>query len=128
VLGLALADDGDARTAILVGLGVYGLGQGGVSPVMFSTAISAVPLRSAGAASGVVATCNQVSAAIGVAVIGLVFQHLRAGGEGPRAYAWAAMGALTINFASMICGMVIAWRLPKPSAPVVVEPGPSIEP
>jgi hypothetical protein len=129
VAGLATADRGDARTAIFVGLAVYGLGQGGVSPVMFASAISAVPLRSAGAASGVLSTCTQVSSAVGITLIGLVFSTVLAGGQGALTHAHAAMWALSINLASMLGAALLAWRLPKASATsTVIEPGPTLEP
>lgn len=113
VAGLAFSASGDARPAVVIGLAVYALGQGMVSPVMFSTAISAVPLRSAGAASGVLATCQQVSAAIGVAAIGLVFTSTLAKDTGPLPHAHAAALALSINFGSMVLAAVLAWRLPR---------------
>lgn len=129
VAGLATADGGDARAAIFVGLAVYGLGQGGVSPVMFASAISAVPLRSAGAASGVLSTCTQVSAAVGLTLIGLVFSTVLAQGEGAVPNARAATWALSINLASMLCAALLAWRLPKASADkTMLEPGPALEP
>lgn len=131
VLGLGTTQTGDARHAILIGLAIYGLGQGCVSPVMFSTAMAGVPLRSAGAASGVLATCQQVSAMLGVAVIGLVFATVLANvggtsaadvaltaagtfttGAHPLSYAHAATWALTLNLASMIAAALLAWRLP----------------
>jgi MFS family permease len=63
VIALARASGGDARGTILFALALYGFGQGLLSPVMYSTVLSNVPLRSAGAAAGVLSTCQQVSAA-----------------------------------------------------------------
>ncbi|MBL8857692.1 MAG: MFS transporter [Planctomycetes bacterium] len=113
VLGLATAPDGDARTLIVIGLSIYGVGQGCVAPIMYSSAISGVPLRSAGAASGVLSTCQQVSAAVGVALIGLIFAGVLAERIGPEAHAQAAMWALCVNFTSMVVAAVLAWRLPN---------------
>lgn len=136
VAGLGTTKTGDARLAIMIGLSVYGLGQGCVSPVMFSTALFGVPLRSAGAASGVLATCQQVSAMLGVAVIGLVFSTVLANVSGssiadaaksaagalashpsPLSYAHAAMWALSVNLASMVFAAVLALRLPRTGGP-----------
>lgn len=128
VAGLATADQGDARAAIFVGLAVYGLGQGGVSPVMFASAISAVPLRSAGAASGVLATCTQVSAAVGITLIGLVFSTVLAQKDGAVPTAHAAMCALSIHLASILFAAWLAWRLPNTPAGTTIEPGPALEP
>jgi predicted MFS family arabinose efflux permease len=113
VVGFARARDGDARGAIELGLAIYGLGQGCAMPVMFSSVISQVPLKSAGAASGVLATCQQVSAAVGVAVIGLVFSTVLAQRAGPIPHAEAATWALCLNLGSMVLSAVLAWRLPS---------------
>jgi predicted MFS family arabinose efflux permease len=113
VTSLATAPNGDAHRIILIALSVYGLGQGFLSPVMYSTVLSGVPLRSAGAASGVLSTCQQVSAALGVGVIGLVFSTALAGRTGALAHAHAAAWALTINLVTMATAAVCAMRLPR---------------
>ena len=115
VLGLAATSDGDAREAITCGLTVYGLGQGCVSPVMYSTVLSGVPLRSAGAAAGVLATCQQVAAVMGLPVIGLVLMSALSGHVGALAYAHAAAWALTVNLGSMLIATSLALRLPRPA-------------
>ena len=121
VIGLGTTRTGDARAAITIGLAIYALGQGCVSPVMFSTVLCGVPLRSAGAASGVLSTFQQVSSMLGVAVIGLVFstvlgKQTGAGGAQSASYAHAATWALSINLASMIAAALLAWRLPPAPA------------
>ena len=116
VIGLATSGDGDARVAVTCGLTLYGLGQGCVSPVMYSTVLSGVPLRSAGAASGVLATCQQVAAVMGLPVIGLVFMTVLAGRSGGSAYAHAAACALTVNLATMLLAAFLALRLPRTTA------------
>jgi MFS family permease len=113
VTTLALAPDGDIRHVVLAALSVYGLGQGLLSPVMYSTVLSGVPLRSAGAASGVLSTCQQVSAALGVGVIGLVFASVLGSRTGAQAHANAAAWALSINLATMTTAAVLAMRLPR---------------
>jgi EmrB/QacA subfamily drug resistance transporter len=116
VVGLASTRDGDAREAITCGLALYGLGQGCISPVMYSTVLSGVPMRSAGAASGVLATCQQVAAVMGLPVIGLVFMSALSGREGAVHYAQAAAWALSVNLASMLLATALALRLPRPAA------------
>jgi EmrB/QacA subfamily drug resistance transporter len=123
VVGLATCKHGDASAAITIGLTIYGLGQGSVSPVMYSTALSGVPLRSAGAASGVLATCQQTSSSLGVAVIGLVFSTILGAHEGPEAHARAAAWALSVNVGTMFLAAFLATRLPRSSA----APAPMIE-
>jgi MFS family permease len=122
VTGLATTLDGDARIAVAGGLTLYGLGQGCVSPVMYATVLSGVPLRSAGAASGVLATCQQVSAVLGVPVIGLIFMSALAGRSGGPAHAHAAACALLVNLGSMLAASGLALRLPRVaamSAPII---------
>ncbi len=122
VVGLAVTATGDARLAITIGLASYGFGQGCVSPVMYSTALTGVPIRSAGAASGVLATFQQIASAMGVALIGLVFSTVLHGASGGLAHAHAAACALTVNLASMMLASFLALRLPHPTtagAPVV---------
>jgi EmrB/QacA subfamily drug resistance transporter len=113
VAGLASTQDGDAREAIACGLALYGLGQGCVSPVMYATVLSGVPLRSAGAASGVLATCQQVAAVIGLPIIGLVFMTALAKRDGALPYAHAAAWALSVNLLSMAVATILALRLPR---------------
>jgi hypothetical protein len=83
---------------------------------MYSTVLSGVPLRSAGAASGVLATCQQVAAVLGLPVIGLVFVAVLGGGSGALAHAHAAAWALTVNLGSMVVATSLALRLPRPAA------------
>jgi EmrB/QacA subfamily drug resistance transporter len=116
VVGLASSRDGDAREAITCGLALYGLGQGCISPVMYSTVLSGVPLRSAGAASGVLATCQQVAAVMGLPVIGLAFVSALSDRTGAVHYAHAAAWALSVNLASMVLATILALRLPRGSA------------
>jgi MFS family permease len=113
VLALFTAPDGDARTTILVALSLYGLGQGLLMPVMYSTVLANVPLRSAGAASGVLATCQQVSSSLGVGVIGLVYSSVLGKGAGAGAQAHAAAWALSVNLATMTTAALLAMRLPR---------------
>jgi hypothetical protein len=123
VVGLALTRDGDARAAVATGLALYGLGHGSVSPIMYSTVLSGVPLRSAGAASGVLSTCQQVASALGVAVIGLIFSTALAGRTGPMAHAGAASCALAVNLATMVIAAYLSTRLPRTGlTTVVAEP------
>lgn len=100
-----------------VGLALYGFGNGAISPVLYSTILRGVPARSAGSAAGVLATVQQVAAALGVAIIGLLFATVLAGRTGPESYANAAAWALGINVASMVGATLLALRLPARGAP-----------
>ncbi|MHB8509287.1 MAG: MFS transporter [Candidatus Dormibacteria bacterium] len=52
---------------------ITGLGGGTVVSQIFRVVVSKVPLREAGAASGVLATVHQVGNTLGIAVIGVIF-------------------------------------------------------
>lgn len=127
VSALALLDGTARDVGIGTGLALYGFGNGAISPVLYSTILRGVPGRSAGSAAGVLATVQQVAAALGVAIIGLTFMTALGSGKGPAAYAHAAAIALGVNVASILGAFLFALRLPRrrasePSAPMV-EPG-----
>ena len=62
-------------TTLLAGFVVGGIGIGLVNPPLASTAISVVPPRQAGMASGINNTFRQVGIATGIAALGAIFQH-----------------------------------------------------
>jgi MFS family permease len=66
------------------GMAVAGLGQGLVMSPLFGVVLSEVPPASAGAASGVLTTTQQVALALGVATLGSLFIALAADGVGMR--------------------------------------------
>lgn len=111
--------DGTPRDVVLAsGLLVFSFGNGCISPVVYSTILRGVPPRSAGSASGVLATVQQTSAAFGVASIGLVFATALGGASGAAAHAHAAAVALCVNLATLFAAVALAWRLPRsPRAP-----------
>jgi MFS family permease len=55
---------------------VIGIGQGLIAPALFRQVLSDVPVSDAGAGSGVLGTTQQVSLALGVAVLGTLFTSL----------------------------------------------------
>jgi len=126
VASLALASGRVGDVTLAAGLAIYGFGNGSVSPVLYSTILRGVPARSAGSASGVVATVQQVAAVLGVTLIGLVFATVLAGRAGQAWYAHAAAWALCVNLFSMIVATVLATRLPRSGtgrAVVAADPG-----
>jgi EmrB/QacA subfamily drug resistance transporter len=60
---------------LLAGFLVGGIGIGLVNPPLASTAVSVVPPRQAGMASGINNTFRQVGIATGIAALGAIFQH-----------------------------------------------------
>jgi predicted MFS family arabinose efflux permease len=95
-VGLALmsgAEPNDSWTVLLPGFIVGGLGVGLVNPVLANVALSTVPERMSGVASGINDTFRQVAIASGTAGLGALFlalsqqriEALLPGASGPRA-------------------------------------------
>ncbi|ROR35449.1 MFS transporter [Kitasatospora cineracea] len=72
---LTLVSPGTGWTALLPGLLLTGVGVGLATPQMMSTALAAVPRERAGMASGAFNTARQLGLALGIAVLGTVFQN-----------------------------------------------------
>ncbi|MBY8881256.1 MFS transporter [Actinacidiphila acidipaludis] len=66
------------------GLFVDGVGMGMVIAPLTHTALGGVPAEMAGSASGVVATIQQISGALGIALIGILFYGAIGGGASAR--------------------------------------------
>ena len=80
------------------GMLVTGIGQGLIMSPLFGTVLSEVPRRKAGAGSGVLATTQQGSLALGVATLGSVYLTLAAPGVlGPADAAAAILAVLALN-------------------------------
>ncbi|HEX5288330.1 MAG TPA: MFS transporter [Streptosporangiaceae bacterium] len=88
--------------ALAPGMAVAGLGQGLVMSPLFGVVLSEVPPASAGAASGVLTTTQQVALALGVATLGSLFITLAAGGAGMRD------GFLAVVAAQVVIGLGLA--------------------
>jgi MFS family permease len=67
-----LAGKDASMTVLLTGMAVYGLGNGMIVPLLTGAVMSRVPPRDAGAGAGVLATTQQLAAALGIAVVGMV--------------------------------------------------------
>lgn len=72
---LGLVSVGSSWTALLPGLLVSGVGVGLATPQLMSTALGAVPRERAGMASGALNTARQLGYALGIALLGTVFQN-----------------------------------------------------
>jgi EmrB/QacA subfamily drug resistance transporter len=88
--------------ALAPGMAVAGLGQGLVMSPLFGVVLSEVPPASAGAASGVLTTTQQVALALGVATLGSLFITLAADGVGMRD------GFLAVVAAQVVIGLGLA--------------------
>ncbi len=76
---------GEAPSGFLLALAivVQGLGAGSTGPPVIGAILAGIDRDDAGAASGVVVTCQQIGSALGVAIIGVILFGARAG-HAPR--------------------------------------------
>ena len=90
--------------ALIPGLVIAGIGMGFTVAPMPAIVLRGVQPDHAAAASGVLSTAQQAGAAIGVAVIGVIFYHVLGGGSYPHAFtiALAAMAALGVAVAGLV--------------------------
>jgi len=87
------------------GMLVAGVGQGLIMSPLFGAVLSEVPPRKAGVGSGVLATTQQSSLALGVATLGSLYLTTAPAGElGPAAAASVVLGILVLN-ALAVAGM-----------------------
>jgi MFS family permease len=92
---------------------VYGLGQGLVFPPLNAATLSRVPTADAGSASGVLSTVQQVSFALGVAMIGSIFFAALGPSADSEAHAVALGTALLCNVALLALTFLLALKLPR---------------
>ncbi|MFD7733132.1 MFS transporter [Kitasatospora phosalacinea] len=119
---LALVSPGSGWPALLPGLLVTGTGVGLSTPQMMSAALATVPRERAGMASGAFNTARQLGFALGIALLGTVFQNaLRDRGPADPRHAYAtaldhvylAAGAAGLLAAALV---VLLVRRPAASA------------
>lgn len=107
---VGLAGDALDPSRLLPALGAVGAAQGLIMTPLLNLVLGFVDEARAGMAAGVVSTLQQVGAALGVAVVGLLFgQVLAAGGHGREAlYAAAFVAGMACNLAAAIlaCGLL----------------------
>ena len=113
VVGLAYVQGSALSSWELVpALLVYGAGQGCVVPTLLRTVLSGVHGHDAGSASGVLATVQQVSLALGIAVILSVYYTALGPGQGEMDFLRAVGAALLVNLGLLAAAFALAFRLP----------------
>ncbi|HEV7679479.1 MAG TPA: MFS transporter [Candidatus Dormibacteraeota bacterium] len=115
-LSLVIATSGlqASIVAMVPGLVVIGLGNGLVIPLLIGTVLAHVPVESSGAAAGVLTTTQQLSLALGVALIGLLFfTRLPSAG-----IAGAASVSLFVDLALVVVASALTLTLPRRRAQV----------
>ena len=110
---------GGAVAALFPGLFLLGAGQGLCITPLTTTVLSHADASRAGSVSGALSTAQQVGNAIGVAVSGVIFYGLLAGGHGyAAAYRWS-----TAEMAALLAGVAaLAFIIPR-AQPATAGPG-----
>jgi Na+/melibiose symporter-like transporter len=104
---------GTSAIAYILPLVIYGLGQGTLQAPLVNFILAEVPPADAGSASGVVTMVQQLSFALGVAVIGSVFAVALGPNPGSSGYGRALDHALAWNIGLLIVTFVAAFALPR---------------
>src|SRR3989454_12857673 len=102
-----------SATAYILPLVIYGLGQGTLQAPLVNFILAEVPPDDAGSASGVVTMLQQLSFALGVAVIGSVFAVALGPHPGSSGYGRALDHALVWNIGLLTVTFVAAFALPR---------------
>jgi hypothetical protein len=112
----ALVSADSSQWVLLPGLAVVGIGVGLAIPTLTAAAMSAAPPQLGGMVAGTLNTARQLGFALGVAVLGLVFQHSAgdvealAAGHGAAADAVAdglRNGYLVAGAAGLVGGLLV---------------------
>lgn len=104
---------------LVPGLVVAGLGFGIAMPALIRVVISSVDAQHAGLASGMVITALQISAALGVAIIGGIFYSALRGQETSGAYAHAFATSLSCNVGALVVITLLSLALGRTSQAAV---------
>jgi MFS family permease len=104
-----LADGRSVGLATALPLLVAGLGSGAVISPNVTLTLAEVPVEQAGTAGGVLQTFQRIGAAIGIAVVGvLFFSRLSAAGRGRPDWTGALVAALTVCAVAVTVALLVA--------------------
>jgi EmrB/QacA subfamily drug resistance transporter len=92
---------------------IYGTGQGFVMPTLISTILINIKGHDAGSASGVLTTVQQVSFAMGVAVIGTVFFSALGGRTSVDSFVGALITAFSVNICLLAVTFLLILQIPR---------------
>jgi EmrB/QacA subfamily drug resistance transporter len=114
-IGVATTHPTGPTPELIAGLAVMCIGPGIVVPGLIHVVLRSVPPQSAGSASGVVTTAQQIGNALGVAIAGALFFGVLGDGAGPHAYDRAFAIALTWSVAMAALSTVLALLITSPT-------------
>jgi MFS family permease len=110
-IAVAASRPSGTTAALIAGLAVMCVGPGIVVPGVINAVLRSVPTDSAGSASGVLSTAQQIGNALGVAIAGAVFFGVLGDAHGARAYDRAFAIALAWTVATAAISALLALRL-----------------
>ncbi|MFJ8444192.1 MFS transporter [Kitasatospora griseola] len=123
---LTLVSPASGWTVLLPGLLITGVGVGFATPPMMAVALAAVPRERAGMASGAINTARQLGFALGIALLGTLFQTSLRHHPGPdarHAYAAALDGVYTVaGAAGLLAAALVVLLVRRPTAPAAAAP------
>ena len=125
VLVIASVLHGVPAAMLSAGLAMAGVGFGIAFPSLIKVVVSGVEAHHAGLASGMVITALQVSAALGVAIIGGVFYSTLGNQAGTGAYTHAFAVSLACNVAALTLNTLLSLALGRTKPAVVITPVPA---
>ncbi|MBK1897789.1 MFS transporter [Chryseobacterium paridis] len=91
---------------------IHGIGVGSIIPSLANIALSGIPEKLAGNASGVYITFQQSAAIVGIIVIGSVFYYYLGTHPGFIDYQKAFVAALLANILCLIIVIICIWKTP----------------
>jgi EmrB/QacA subfamily drug resistance transporter len=113
-IGVATTHPAGTTPVLVAGLSIMCLGPGIVVPGLIHAVLRSVPAESAGSASGVLTTAQQMGNALGVAIAGAIFFGVLGDGAGAHAYDRAFAIALCWSVATAALSTVLALGVASP--------------
>ncbi|WP_042423561.1 MFS transporter [Streptacidiphilus anmyonensis] len=112
---LTAVSAGSDWSALLPGMLVTGVGVGLSTPTLMATALASVPPQRAGMASGALNTSRQLGYALGIAVLGTVFQQHAHGHSARSAFAAGLHPVfLTAGLTGLVAGLLVLVTVRRP--------------
>jgi predicted MFS family arabinose efflux permease len=111
---LAASAPGHLTPSFVLACFIYGIGRGIVTSPLYNTVLSGIPLKDAGAASGVTSTMPQLANSVGIALIGaVVFGMIPKNGATPADYAHGFVVSSLINLVMLGAAAGLIFLIPK---------------
>jgi EmrB/QacA subfamily drug resistance transporter len=113
IAAVAAGHPSHVTPALIAAFVLFGIGPGIVMPGMMTAVLRTVPERAAGSASGVLTTAQQIGAALGIAIGGVLFFGALGDGRGAGAYGDALAVALAWSIVAALATGLLALRLAR---------------